>query len=200
MADHAIGRMSEEQFLEWQLSQALRYELVDGQPQAMTGARFGHDLVLGNAFTVIRRALRDAGSPCNAFTADIAVRVPSGNLRRPDVAVYCPPFDADAMVSDRPRLIVEVLSETTETTDQTMKLEEYKLIRALDHIILVAPRVVDAVVWSRQDDGSWGFRHFGSLEDVIDLPRIGISIPMTELYERVELRRNRPRLVARNGE
>jgi Uma2 family endonuclease len=200
MADHAIGRMSEEQFLEWQLTQALRYELVDGQPQAMTGARFGHDRVLGNAFAVIRRALRDADSPCDTFTADIAVRVPSGNLRRPDVAVYCPPYDEDAMVSDRPRLVVEVLSETTETTDQTVKLEEYKLISALDHIILVAPRVVDAVVWSRQDDGSWDFHHFGSLEDIIELPRIGISIPMTELYERVELRRNRPRLIARNGE
>jgi Uma2 family endonuclease len=200
MADHAIGRMSEEQFLEWQLTQAVRYELVNGQPQAMTGARFGHDRILGNAFRLIGQALRAISSPCDAFTADIAVRVPSGNLRRPDVAVYCPPFDEDAMVSDRPRLIVEVLSETTETTDQTVKLEEYKRIRALDHMILVAPRVVDAVVWSRQDDGDWDFRQFGGLEDVIELPRLGISLLMTELYERVELRRNRPRLVARNGE
>jgi Uma2 family endonuclease len=199
MAEHAIGRMTEAEFLEWQLTQSARYELVDGQPHAMTGARFGHDRVLGNAFALIRRALRDAGSPCDAFTADIAVRVPPGNLRRPDVAVYCPPWDEDAMVSDRPRFVIEVLSETTETTDQTLKLEEYKLIGALDHIILVAPRVVDAVVWSRHDDGSWGFRHFDDLDDVIELPRLGISFSIAELYERVELRRGRPRLV-RNGE
>jgi Uma2 family endonuclease len=189
MAEHTIDRMSEAEFLEWQLRQDLRYELVDGQPHAMPGARFGHDRVLGNAFAAVRRALRAAGSPCDTFTANIAVRVPPGNLRRPDVAVYCPPWDEDAMVSDRPRLIIEVLSETTETTDQTLKLEEYRLIGALDHIILVAPRVVDAVVWSRQDDGSWGFYHFDDVEATIELPRLEISIPIAELYERVELRR-----------
>ncbi len=85
--------MTEAEFLEWQLHQQQRYELVDGVPRAMTGARFRHDRVLVNTSSALLDALEAIDSPCRPFTADIAVRVPTGDLRRPDVAVYCPPFD-----------------------------------------------------------------------------------------------------------
>jgi len=123
--------MTEAEFLEWQRHQEQRYELVDGVPRAMTGARFRHDRGLVNAFGTLLDALEAIDSPCRPFTADIAVRVPTGDLRRPDVAVYCPLFDEDAMVSNRPRLVVEVLSESTEDTDQHVKVDEYQHMDAV---------------------------------------------------------------------
>ena len=103
MSERVTRRMTEPEFLEWQRHQDLRYELVDGTPRAMTGARFRHDRVI-NALSALLDALEGIDSPCRPFNADIAVRVPSGDLRRPDVSVHCPPFDEEAMVSDRPRL------------------------------------------------------------------------------------------------
>jgi len=196
MLQHVITRMTEAEFLDWQLGQTDRYELVDGQPRAMTGARFRHDRVLGNVFGSLQRALRSVNSPCDAFTADIAVRVPAGNLRRPDVAIYCPPFDEDSMVSDRPRLVVEVLSESTEDTERYIKLDEYKGIELLDYIILIAPQVVDALVWSRQADRTWkGFR-YQAVTDVIPFPLLGISLSVSDIYQRVALLPPRPKLIA----
>ncbi len=195
MSERAVRRMTEAAFLEWQLHQEQRYELVDGVPRAMTGARFRHDRVLGNAFAMLLEALEAIDSPCRPFTADIAVRVPSGNLRRPDVAVYCPPFDEDAMVSDRPRLVIEVLSESTDDTDQHVKVDEYQHMDAVDYIILVAPRVVDVLVWARAADHAWRSKRYQSLEDVVPLPRLGVSLSLARLYRSVELR-PRPRLVA----
>lgn len=194
MSERAARRMTEAEFLEWQRHQERRYELVDGVPRAMTGARFRHDRVLGNAFGALLDALEAIDSPCRPFTADIAVRVPTGDLRRPDVAVYCPPFDEDAMVSDCPRLIVEVLSESTEDTDQYVKVDEYQHMDAVDYIILIAPRVVDALVWAREENGSWRSTRYQSLEDVVSLSRLGVSLNLTRLYRSVELR-PRPRLV-----
>ena len=195
MSERAARRMTEAEFLEWQLHQERRYELVDGVPRAMTGARFRHDRVLGNIFAALLGALETIGSPCRPFTADIAVRVPSGDLRRPDVAVYCPPFDEEAMVSDRPRLVVEVLSDSTEDTDQHVKLDEYQHMAALDYIILISPRVADALVWARADDRSWQSTRYQSLEDVVPLPLLGVSLDLVRLYRSVELRLQ-PRLVA----
>lgn len=195
MSEHAVRRMTEAEFLEWQLHQELRYELVDGFPRAMTGARIRHDRVLMNTATALLDALEAVDSLCRPFTADIAVRVPSGDLRRPDVAVHCPPFDEDAMVSDRPRLVVEVLSESTEDTDQHVKLDEYQHMPALDYIILMSPRVVDVLVWARDADRSWRSKRYQTLEDVVSLPLLNISLPLARLYRSVEVR-PRPRLVS----
>lgn len=194
MSEAALRPMTEAEFLDWQRHQALRYELVGGVPRAMTGARFRHDRVLGNCFNALFSTLESIDSPCHPFTADIAVRVPSGDLRRPDVAVYCPPFDEDAMVSDRPRLVIEVLSESTEDTDQHVKVDEYQRMETVEHILLVAPRVVDVLAWARAEDRSWRSARFQSLEDEIPLPALGVSLPLARLYRSVELR-PRPRLV-----
>jgi Uma2 family endonuclease len=139
-----------------------------------------------------RRALLDSleaiDSPCRPFSADIAVRVPSGDLRRPDVAVHCPPFDEDAMVSDRPRLVVEVLSESTEDTDQHVKVDEYQHMDAVDTIILISPRVVDVLAWARAEGRSWRSTRYQSLEETVPLPRLGVSLGLARLYRSVEVR------------
>jgi hypothetical protein len=93
--------MTVEAFLIWQASQEERYELVGGEPMAMAGAKLRHDRVTGNAFSGIRRQLCSAGSPRNAFTADIGLRTTAGNLRRPDISVLCPPFDEEATSANR---------------------------------------------------------------------------------------------------
>ena len=95
--------MTEPAFFQWQANQAERSEFVKVQPRARIAARFGHDRTLFNALGSLLAELETINSPCRPFTADIAVRVPTGNLRRPDVAVHCPPYDEDAMVSDRLR-------------------------------------------------------------------------------------------------
>lgn len=192
MSERAVRRMTEAEFLEWQLHQEQRYELVSGVPRAMTGARFRHDRVVVNASGILLDAMEAIGSPCRPFTADIAVRVPTGDLRRPDMAIYCPPFDEDAMVSDRPRLVVEVLSESTEDTDQHVKVDEYQHVDAMDYIVLVAPRVADVLVWARKADRSWQSTRYQSLEDAVPLPLLGVSLSLARLYRSVELR---PRLV-----
>jgi Uma2 family endonuclease len=196
MSDRARRHMTEAEFLDWQAGQEERYELVDGEPRAMIGARFRHERVAGNAFAALRAALRAAGNPCDPFTDDMAVRVPNGNLRRPDVAVYCPPIDEEAMVSDRPQLVVEVLSESTEDADQFVKLDEYQAVEALDCVILVAPHVIDAVVWQRTPQRRWSRTRHRKMDEVIALSALGISLAVLDLYDRVELRpRRRPRLV-----
>lgn len=194
MGDRAARRMTIDEFLAWQPGQGQRYELVDGEPVAMAGAKLRHDRVTGNAFSEVRRQMRAAGSPCDAFTADIGIRTPIGNIRRPDISVLCPPFDEDATTSDTPRLIVEVLSESTERVDRLIKLDEYKAIDALDYIVIADPTRIEVGFWYRDAVRFWRSVTLQQTEAVIDMPALGIAISLAALYERVQVT-SQPRLL-----
>jgi len=185
MSDRAERAMTIEAFLAWQKHQSTRYELVGGQPVAMTGARIRHDRVTGNALTEIKRQLRAGGSPCDAFTADIGIRTPGGNIRRPDASVLCPPFDEDAMFLDRPRLVVQVLSDSTERLDRLVKLGEYQGIDALDTIIMIDPARIEVGFWVRNADRSWHVEIVTDPKALLAMPGLGLCIGLASLYERV---------------
>jgi Uma2 family endonuclease len=188
--------MSVAEFLEWDLRQEDRYELVDGVPRAMTGARVSHDRVVGNVRAALSQRLRANGSPCDAFGADVALIVPAGNVRRPDVAVYCPPFDDNATALENPRLVVEVLSTSTQEVDQLFKLEEYQAIAGLDAIIFIAPTIRQVGVWSRGAEAAWRRVELRDAAASIELPKLGVSLPLSEVYERVVFQEAEgPRLV-----
>jgi Uma2 family endonuclease len=200
MGDRATRRMTIDAFLVWQASQDERYELVDGEPMAMAGAKLRRDRVTGNAFSEIRRQLRSEGSLCDAFTADIGIRTATGNLRRSDISVLCPPFDEEATSADSPRLIVEVLSESTERVDRLIKLDEYKAIESLNYIVIVDPTRVDAGFWFRDALRVWRNAAFQDPEAIIEMPLLGLAITLASLYERVAVAPHpRLRLVWEDG-
>jgi Uma2 family endonuclease len=51
MGDRATKGMTIEEFLAWQMDQEDRYELVDGQPVAIAGAKLRHDRMTGSALS-----------------------------------------------------------------------------------------------------------------------------------------------------
>jgi Uma2 family endonuclease len=184
------------EFLAWQATQDRLYEFVDGEPVAMAGAQVRHDRITVNAIFEIRRQLRDGGSPCDVFTADIGILTPKGRIRRPEMSVLCPPFDEDAVTSDRPRLVVEVLSESTADIDRFIKLDEYKAIRSIDYIIIVDPTRFAVGFWHRGDGGEWFGEMLTDADAVIEMPLLGLAVSLSALYQRVSVEpRLRPRLV-----
>jgi Uma2 family endonuclease len=89
MAEPLLRRMTQDEFFAWQERQEHLHELVDGIPvlplKMMTGASQRHDRVAVNVIASLHGQLR--GGPCRPTTDDLAVRIPSGNVRRPDVTV-----------------------------------------------------------------------------------------------------------------
>jgi len=196
MSDPAAKGMTLEEFLTWQTRQPRKFEFVDGYPVAMAGAKLRHDRVTGNAFAEIRRQLRAAGSPCDAFTSDIGIRTAPSRIRRPEVSVLRPPFDEDATISDRPRLIVEVLSESTERIDRLVKLDEYKTLETLAYIVFIDPTQMEVGFWFRDTSHVWRNETLAEPDSIVQMPALAIAITLATLYERVPLTpRPRPKLV-----
>lgn len=196
VSDRAVRQMTVEEFLVWQTSQDQLYELVDGLPRAMAGAKLRHDRVTANALRTIGNQLRAANSPCDAFTDDVGVLTPMRRVRRPDVSVLCPPFDEDATITDSPRLLVEVLSESTEHVDRLFKLGEYQSMPSVDYIVMIDPTRMEVGFWSRDPAEGWQSQWLRDPAAAVEMPGLGLSIPLAALYERVPLDpMPRPRLV-----
>ncbi len=136
MSERAVAKMTADEFLLWhEQQQDRRYELVDGVPVAMAGARRRHDQVVVN--TLVALGGRLGVGPCRPFSSDTAVRISEYQVRYPDLGVDCRRFVDEALAADAPAVVFEVLSETTPAFDLVRKVEEYKSVDSLRHIILV---------------------------------------------------------------
>ncbi|MGY2047298.1 Uma2 family endonuclease [Methylobacterium sp. JK268] len=193
MPEPASRRWTVPEFFAWQESQDARYELVGGVPVRMkAGARTIHDDIVVNLLAEFRTRLR-RGS-CRPFTGDGSVETRPGQIRRPDLGVDCGARDPNGLVAADPRLVVDVLSPSTRDFDTFDKLGEYKAVTSLRHILLVEPNAAEVAVWSRDADGAWTRRLVTGIEAEIDLPDLGLLLPLREIYDGVTFP-TRPRLV-----
>ena len=110
------------------------------------------------------------------------MRTRAGRLRRPDVGVECGPRHDRSFVANRPRLVVEVLSPSTRELDMFGKLDEYKEVESQTAILIVEPNGPAALFWAREADRSWTHRSFDGPDGTIELPDLGVALPMSEIY------------------
>ncbi|GJD73026.1 Uma2 family endonuclease [Methylobacterium goesingense] len=184
MADAVRLTMTPEDFFVWQRDQDELYELVDGYPvprhRMMTGASMQHDRATVNVIGSLYAQLR--GTSCHPTTADIALRTSIRGLRRPDVMVECAPLIQDTYEAREPKLVVAVASPSTTTIDQTRKVEEYKRHPTLAYILLVETLKPQALLYRRLGE-AWDIETFEGLDAVIDLPTIGTTLAMADIYD-----------------
>src|SRR5262249_22981569 len=121
-----------EDYLQLEEYAKIKHEFLDGHVWAMAGGTPDHAAIATNISTLLSVHLRD--KPCRVYSSDLRVRVRTTGLGTyPDVTVICGRFEADpgdpkGNTAINPRVIVEVLSPSTEEYDRSEKLDHYKQI------------------------------------------------------------------------
>ena len=186
MAQRELQRMSQQDFLAWQAKQDKLYELVDGaavQPlKMMTGTTRRHDRIVINAIGLLLDQLR--GGPCRPWTDAVAISIPQGNVRRPDVSVDCGELSDRELVAATPKLVIEVLSPSTMSFDRIVKLGEYKRVATLETILLVDTEEPQITVYQRKH-GQWVESLVKGLDAIIRPAGIEAEILLQTLYDGV---------------
>lgn len=181
MADAAEdpSPVSTADFLAWEDDQPERHELLDGVVRLMTGGTAAHNLVVQNVAGQLRARWRPGG--CGTFTENMRVVTPSGNVTYPDVVVDCGAWSNGDTQLQAAAVIVEVISESSKSTDRGEKWFGYQGIATLRHYLLVDPAAASVEVYSRRDDGSWTYRHVVGLEALFTL-QVGDPIAVADVY------------------
>ncbi len=182
MGEKAQRQMTADEFLAWHEGRDDKWELVGGIPvKMMVGATHAHDRIVVN--TIAQLVLQLRGSGCRPTTDDIAVVTRSGtNVRRPDITIDCGKFESKGLRADDPRMVIEVLSKSTRAFDMAQKLEEYKSVDPLSYVLYLDTEAPRAKLYSRAPDG-WHNQDFIGLENTIDLPDIGATLALEDLYD-----------------
>lgn len=97
-----------------------RHEYIDGQVYLMLKGNANHARIASNTLRAIEDTLGD--SLCNVYNSDLSVRLSETRYTYPAVSVTCDGADqGDTNMVQSPRLIIEVLSESTEAYNRGKK-------------------------------------------------------------------------------
>lgn len=181
-------RVGPDEYLALERKSETKHELVNGQIVAMSGASPVHNLIAMNLGSLLRELLR--AKPCVVLSSDQRIHVPAtGLFAYPDLTVVCGrpefhPRDDHTLVN--PRVIVEVLSDSTEAFDRGAKFGHYQGIASLEEYVLVSTRERRIEHFRRQDSGQWLLTVHAGDHARVELPALGGSIALADVYEKVE--------------
>ncbi|HLM71381.1 MAG TPA: Uma2 family endonuclease, partial [Polyangiaceae bacterium] len=83
-----------------------------------------------------------------------------------------------------PKVIIEVLSRSTEPYDRGDKFENYQTLASLREYVLLSQKKVRVEHYSLQPDGTWILRVLGA-GDRLALPSIDCEIAVDRIYLKV---------------
>jgi Uma2 family endonuclease len=173
-----------------------RHEYLDGCVYAMAGESPDHGRICVNLTR--RLAAQLDGSGCEVFSKDLKVRCgplprPGGSLQGlfayPDLVVVCGALHFHDQARDvllNPRVIVEVLSPSTEAFDRGEKFRRYRTwLPTLSDYVLVAQESPLIDHYHRQEEGTWTLHALEGLQAHLHLETIGCTVPLAEVYDRI---------------
>jgi Uma2 family endonuclease len=172
--------MGLQEFLVWEDEQELRWEFDGFEPVGMTGGTSEHSAIQRNLIFSLTGRLQ--GRPCQPYTSDLKISA-AGSIRYPDAFVVCSPVPRGTLVVTDPVVVFEVLSPSTASTDIGIKNEEYRDTPSIQRYVMLAQDRQFATVFARVGNDWVG--HIVSGAATLDMPEIGIEIPLAELYESV---------------
>jgi Uma2 family endonuclease len=187
MSSEPQRKLTEAEYLEIERRSEVKHELVDGRMVAMAGASLAHVLLVTN----LVGALGDQLKPREHTVCGSNLRVKiqkSGRFTYPDVAVVCERLELGTEQRDvllNPRVLIEVLSDSTQAYDRGEKFEQYRSIPSFTEYLLIAQDRHHIEHYVRQKDGRWLLEETDSLGDSVVLESINCRLALADIYAKV---------------
>ena len=160
----------------------VRHEYLGGLVYATAGETRAHSQVVGNLYYALRQHLQ--GGPGKLYMTDIRV-----NLRLrddeyyyyPDLVVTCDPRDTHPRFVHYLKLIVEIMSPSTQRIDRREKFFAYTSIESLEEYALVAQESREVIVFRRA--AGWRSEKLGGDGATLNLNSLKCSPALASIYE-----------------
>ena len=167
-------------FLAWAGRQEGRFEFDGVRPVAMTGGSSNHNVITLNIVAALRSSL--TGSAFKVLGLGAGIETVPPKVRYPDVIVTAATFRGSALIVPGPVVLFEVVSANSAQQDRIGKAREYAAIPTVRRYVLVESTAVGVTVLSRGGaDEPWTAITLMD-DDVLELPEMGVSIPLPVVY------------------
>ena len=179
------NNLTPEEYLQFEEKSPIKHEYIDGQVYAMAGTTDTYNIIGLNFTFIIRNHLR--GANCRVYFADVKVRLEKRNhFYYPDIIITCDDRDREtATYKSFPKLIVEVLSDSTEAFDRGDKFNDYQTLESLEEYVLVNSKHQRVETFRRGEQGLWILQTYQ--QESFSLQSINLTASFRDLYEDVTL-------------
>lgn len=188
MEAEKLSKVTLEEYSKIERTSEQRYEYHNGIIRAMAGGSFNHGLIIGNIFSEIHSRLTSKNDPCYPLNNDIKLHIEAQNkFLYPDVMVVCNDLNMSSLNPEavtNPLLIIEVLSDSTESYDRGDKFYFYRQIPKLKEYVLIAQNRKMIESYTREID-LWNISRTSISDEVLKLASIDIEIPLKSIYRKV---------------
>jgi len=179
------NRLTHEEYFALEQAEDQRYEYLNGEVFAMAGGSERHAMIGSNGLIALGNALRSR--PCRVYSPDMKLQIATRDkFCYPDIQVLCESGRRHQNYVEGPTLVVEVLSDSTESYDRGMKFEHYRAIPELRHYLLLSQDRAHAELFTRNENGQWFFNEATGMEAAVYLSTWEIELPLAEIYRNLE--------------
>jgi Uma2 family endonuclease len=161
---------------------AEKWELIEGEPILNAAPSPMNQFIVTDVVLALGFREREHKAPWVVLPG-LGVRVSDTSRPEPDVLVipsdHLSPYRQQR---DTSRVIAafEVLSPSAEGRDLRWKRTAYTSLPSLTHYIAIAPDAVDVIDFA--GDNGFTEQRIRSLDKVIELRSLGVSLPVAEIY------------------
>ncbi len=174
-------RMTFEEYLDYEAGSRIRHEYLAGDLFAMSGVTRRHNRIASRLCRAFEDHLK--GGPCEVYISDVMVHLRVSRdeyVYYPDVMVVCDRGRPEERFVTDPKLIVEVLSPSTEHVDRGEKRYNYRWIATLEEYVVVAQDTPQVTVYRREE--KWQPIVLDTPEATVELRSIGLMLPLARVY------------------
>ena len=176
--------MSEEEYLQFEENSPTRHEYVNGYVHAMCGPSMAHNRIVSRLHVALANRL--GNGPCETFTSNQKLKVDAASDKGyyyPDLMVSCDTSGWRELWLLNPRLIVEVLSPSTQLIDRREKASTYRKVPSMEEYVIAAQSSWQLTIFRRTEN--WVAEIVSGPEAVAEFRSLGLSVPLAEIYRGV---------------
>ena len=173
--------MTWEEYLAFEEQSPYRHEFINGTVYAMSGASLAHNEIAQELVVAFRSRLR--GGPCKPFFLDAKLEIRTGHdkiMYYPDAMVSCRPEDRTDKVVRNPKLVVEILSKSTQHIDRREKAMVYQRVESIEEYVLIAQNQPRVIVHRRAEN--WRPTAYTKAAALVEFRSIGLAVPLDQIY------------------
>ena len=164
-----------------QLPEDAALELIDGVPILVSDADETHEQIAANIGASLKLAMDKRR--CRTYRrmmVQASVDAAGRDKCRPDVAVRCGPPGNNTFITD-PVVVVEVRSSSTTELDRGHKLQFYKRLPTVRHIVLAHADQMRVEHFFRTESG-WDRKVLSVSESVLELAAVEFRMDLGSVY------------------
>jgi Uma2 family endonuclease len=188
MDNLARKKLTVEEYLEMENSSAEKHEYYQGEIFSMAGAKKNHNLIVSNLIAAFHSQFK--GSSCLVYPSDMRVVTDKyHHYTYPDLSLVCEKsvfLDDSENTLVNPKVIIEVLSDSTEKYDRGKKFQLYRNIVSLQEYMLVSSEYKQVEIFSKINDNQWILSDPTSGGE-LELVSVNCRLSLDDIYEKVKI-------------